>query len=109
MILPVRMRDFNYDCVIERGSINSVEKYIDLNRKVLILTDSGVPYNYALIVKNKSLEGHIYTIEQGEASKSFSNYEQILNYLIENKFSRTDCVIAVGGDGTAYEVACGLI
>ena len=36
-------------------------------------------------------------IEQGEASKSFNNYEQILNYLIENKFSRTDCVIAVGG------------
>ena len=62
MILPVKMNDFNYDVVIEKGCINHVNEYLDLNRKVLILTDSLVPSDYANIVKEKSKEGYIYTI-----------------------------------------------
>lgn len=97
MILPVKMNDFNYDVVIEKGCINHVNEYLDLNRKVLILTDSLVPSDYANIVKEKSKEGYIYTIASGEASKSFENYGKILDYLVEQQFSRTDCIVAVGG------------
>ena len=97
MILPVKMNDFNYDVVIEKGCINHVNEYLDLNRKVLILTDSLVPINYSNIVKEKSKEGYIYTIASGEASKSFENYGKILDYLVEHQFSRTDCIVAVGG------------
>lgn len=97
MILPVKMNDFNYDVVIEKGCINHVNEYLDLNRKVLILTDSLVPSDYANIVKEKSKEGYIYTIASGEASKSFENYGKILDYLVELQFSRTDCIVAVGG------------
>lgn len=97
MILPVKMNDFNYDVVIEKGCINHVNEYLDLNRKVLILTDSLVPSDYANIVKEKSKEGYIYTIASGEASKSFENYGKILDYLVEHQFSRTDCIVAVGG------------
>lgn len=97
MILPVKMNDFNYDVVIEKGCINNVNEYLDLNRKVLILTDSLVPINYSNIVKKKSKEGYIYTIASGEASKSFENYGKILDYLVEHQFSRTDCIVAVGG------------
>lgn len=97
MILPVKMNDFNYDVVIEKGCINNVNEYLELNRKVLILTDSLVPINYSNIVKEKSKEGYIYTIASGEASKSFENYGKILDYLVEHQFSRTDCIVAVGG------------
>ena len=97
MILPVKMNDFNYDVVIEKGCINHVNEYLDLNRKVLILTDSLVPSDYSNIVKEKSKEGYIYTIASGEASKSFENYGKILDYLVEHQFSRTDCIVAVGG------------
>ena len=97
MILPVKMNDFNYDVVIEKGCINHVNEYLDLNRKVLILTDSLVPSDYANIVKEKSKEGYIYTIASGEVSKSFENYGKILDYLVEHQFSRTDCIVAVGG------------
>ena len=97
MILPVKMNDFNYDVLIEKGCINHVNEYLDLNRKVLILTDSLVPSDYSNIVKEKSKEGYIYTIASGEASKSFENYGKILDYLVEHQFSRTDCIVAVGG------------
>ena len=46
---------------------------------------------------SKCSNGYVYTIKQGEASKNFSNYEKILDFMIDNSFLRTDCVIAVGG------------
>ena len=97
MILNVTMKDASYEVVIERHSLDKIDEYLNLNRKVLILTDSGVPTIYAKKVQEVSLEGYIYTIPKGEASKSFENFGRILDFMIQNTFSRTDCVVAVGG------------
>lgn len=97
MILPVKMKDFTYDVVVQKNSLDIIEEYLDLNRKVLILTDDGIPYEYIDKVYQKCFKPYVYTILQGEASKSFINFEKILDFLIKNEFSRTDCVIAVGG------------
>ncbi len=97
MILNVTMKDTSYDVIIERHSLDKIGEYLNLNRKVLILTDSGVPTEYSKKVKEASLGGYIYTIPKGEASKSFENFGRILDYLIEKEFSRTDCIVAVGG------------
>ena len=83
--------------VIQRNGLDNVENYFDLNRKVLVITDDGVPREYAQKVMNKSKEAFVYVIPQGEASKNFTNYSTILSYMLENEFSRTDCIVAVGG------------
>ena len=36
-------------------------------------------------------------VQQGEGAKSFSVYESLCKKLLEENFSRKDCVIAVGG------------
>ena len=36
-------------------------------------------------------------IKHGESSKNIKNFEKILKFLIDNNFTRTDCVIALGG------------
>ena len=97
MILPINLGEQSYDIVVERGSLNKIGSYLDLNRKVLILTDSGVPSEYSKKVHSFCKEGYIYTIEQGEKSKSFENYGKILAYMVEKSFTRTDCVVCVGG------------
>lgn len=97
MILNVTMEDRNYDVVIERNSLEKIEQLIDLNRKVLIVTDDGIPSCYIQTVLQKCKEGFVYTIKQGEASKNFSNFEKILDFMIDKQFIRTDCVIAIGG------------
>lgn len=97
MNLSVKMKELTYDVIVEKGILNKVSEYLDLNRKVLILTDSRVPKVYANVVSNSCREGYVYTIPQGESSKSFENFGKILDYLIENSFSRTDCIVAVGG------------
>ncbi len=97
MILPLDLGSDSYDIVVERGSLNKIGEYLNLNRRVLILTDSGVPKEYAKSVLDASNDGYIYEIEQGEASKSFDNYKKILSFMVEKSFTRTDCVVSVGG------------
>ena len=97
MILKVQMKDFIYDVVIQKGILNEAFKYLDLNRKVLIVTDSGIPNEYIDTLKKQINECFVYVIKQGEASKSFENFSNLLDFLITNSFSRTDCIIALGG------------
>ena len=97
MIIPLNLGEQSYNIVLERGALNKAAKYLNLNRKCLIVTDSGVPAEYAQIVKNQANEGYICVIPQGEKSKSFDNYKMLLEKMVEYSFTRTDCVIAVGG------------
>lgn len=97
MILTTKTSVGQYDIVIKRGALNNLNKHLKLDRKVLIVTDSGVPSTYAKSVAAQCKEGYIYTFEQGEASKNFDTYQAILEQMVKNGFTRSDCVVAVGG------------
>ena len=93
-----RTNEINYPIVIEKGVINKINDHLNLNnKKVLIITDSGVPTIYLETLKKQIDNPYVYIIKQGEESKNFDNYKAILEYMVTNKFTRTDCVIALGG------------
>lgn len=97
MILEIKMNNKSYNIVIERGILSKVSEFLSLNKKVMILTDSGIPKEYVNTLVSQIDNPFVYTIEQGEQSKSFENYSKILDYLIDNQFTRTDCIVALGG------------
>lgn len=97
MILKMALGENSYDIIIERGLLGKIGKCIDLKRKVLVLTDRGVPMEYANAVCNASDYPVRVTVEPGEGSKSFENFESLLKIMLDNGFTRTDCVVAVGG------------
>lgn len=97
MIIPVKTSTGEYNIYLERGSLQKVKEYLNLNRKVLIVTDSGVPEVYAKTVASQSENPFIVTIPMGEASKCFDTYKMLLSKMVEFSFTRTDCVVAVGG------------
>ncbi len=97
MIIPVKTSTGEYNIVLERGAINCLNEHLNLKRRCLIVTDSGVPSEYAASVSEQCERAYIVTIEQGEASKSFESYKMILSRMVEYGFTRSDCVIAVGG------------
>lgn len=43
MIVPVKTDTWNYDIVLEPGAIKKAGELLNLNRRVLVVTDSGVP------------------------------------------------------------------
>ena len=97
MIIPVNLGEQSYDIVLQRGALKKLSPHLSLNRKALIVTDSGVPYEYAKAVAEQCAEGYIEVIKEGEGSKCFDTYKHLLSVLLEKSFTRTDCVIAVGG------------
>lgn len=61
------------------------------------MTDDGVPEIYAKTVASQCKDAHIITLPQGEATKNFDSFKMILEALCKHGFTRTDCVVAVGG------------
>lgn len=97
MKLTVKTSMGDYNIVIERRSINSLSEYCNTDKKALIVTDSGVPFEYAEAVSKQFKNNIIKVIPQGEKSKSFETYKELLEVLNENAFTRADCIVAVGG------------
>ena len=86
-----------YDIVIERGCLAKAGGLLDLNRRVLIVTDEGVPALYAQTVAAACKEPLVVTVAQGEGSKSLAVLEALLTAMLDAGFTRNDCVCAVGG------------
>ena len=97
MKLTINCKTYSYDVIIQRNILNNVSEYLSLQRKVLILTDDGVPSEYVLKVSSQCLDPIIVTVKQGEQSKNIDNYQLVMNTLIENGFTRTDCLVSIGG------------
>ena len=97
MILTVELGERRYDIIIERGSLAKVGSLLPLDRKVLIVTDDGVPAQYAKTAAAQCKDSVIVTVPQGEDSKSVARWEMLLGVMLENGFTRKDCVVAVGG------------
>ena len=97
MLISMNLNEDSYDIEVLRGLLAHAAQYINLNRRVLIVTDTGVPAHYAQAVACQCREGIICTVEQGEASKSLDTFSRLLQTMLDHGFSRKDCVVAVGG------------
>ena len=110
MILPVNLGPDSYDIVLERGVLARAGEKLNLDRKVLIVTDEGVPEQYAQALAAQAKAAHIRRVPQGEGSKSFTVLEELLTQMLRAGFTRSDCVAAVGGgmagDLAGFAAAC---
>ena len=97
MILPVKTGTGGYNIYLERGALKKAGEYLNLSRRALIVTDSGVPKEYAETVAAQCKEPYIVTLPEGEKTKCFESFKKLLSKAVEYGFTRSDCVIAVGG------------
>lgn len=97
MNIKMNLKENSYDIVVERGILSRAGEFLNLNRRVLIVTDSGVPKMYAEAIAKQSKEPVICTVQMGEGSKSLEVFGILLKKMLDNSFSRKDCVVAVGG------------
>ncbi len=97
MNIHMDLKENSYDIVVERGILARAGEHLNLKRRVLIVTDSGVPQSYADTVAKQCSEPIICTVKSGENSKSLKVFGELLQKMLDNGFSRKDCVLAVGG------------
>ncbi len=102
MIISMDLGKDSYDIVLERGSLKKIGELIPLQSgtKAFVVTDSGVPAEYAKTVANAYENSAIFTFPEGEKSKNFDTYKAICEAMLEQGLTRRDAVIAVGGGVT---------
>lgn len=93
-----------YDVLIESGAFNRLGtpiKRVLKGRKVVVVSDSNVAPLYldrALqSLAQSGFEASGYVFPAGEDSKNAETYFSLLNYLAENRLTRSDALIALGG------------
>lgn len=83
--------------VIHFGALADLGKTFGLKRKVLLLSDSGIPKEYLDCVASQGKEIYPYIIPQGEKSKSIESFQAIQSFMLEHRFTRKDCLLSLGG------------
>ena len=102
MVKKVLVGDEKYKVLIGKNGIfkdflpNSLAK----NKKILVISDENIPRKYIeLVIKSIPSDKviNLHKIKPGEESKSFVNFQIILNKLAKKKYDRSDCIVAIGG------------
>ncbi len=110
MNIHMNLNENSYDIVVERGILSRAGEYLNLERRVLIVTDDGVPEVYAKTLAGQCKNPVIYTVQSGEGSKSLEVLGTLLAQMLDNGISRKDCVVAVGGgvvgDLSGFAASC---
>lgn len=104
MNIHVKLEKNSYDVISEKGAAVRAGEIFDLNRKVMIVADSGLPDSLTETVAGFCGEPHIFKVSGGERSKSLAVFEDISTRMLQSGFDRGDCVLALGG-GVAGDLA----
>ena len=93
-----------YDIIIDKGILQSAGELCATVKKpcrAAVLTDSNVaPLYLEGLERSLTSAGYkvvSYTIPAGESSKSAESYIAFLSFLAQNKITRSDCLVALGG------------
>ncbi len=93
--IKVSSPDGAYDIVFD--SIDKAGEHFDLDRTVLVVTDDGVPAEYAKRIASKCRRAVTVTLPHGEATKCEKYLSSLWSACCEAGMTRRDCVVAVGG------------
>ena len=99
-----------YGVTVARGALARAGELFDLDRRVLVVTDRGVPPAYAAGLAELCREPVMVTLDEGAAGKSLCGAERLWSVMLEHGFTRADCVCAMGGgsvgDAAGFAAAC---
>ncbi|MCL1824061.1 MAG: 3-dehydroquinate synthase [Oscillospiraceae bacterium] len=92
-----------YDVIIGKGILSDLAAELpeNLGKTAVIITDNNVLPLYEPVVRKSLKEAGFsvisYTFESGEKHKTPKELIKILNFLADNKVTRSDFIIALGG------------
>ena len=95
--LTVKTGNESYPIFIGRDLLRSAGALFNLERRVIVVTDDGIPPEYAQKIASLCKNATVVTVKSGEESKSIDTLETLLSAMLEANLDRGDCAVAVGG------------
>ena len=65
--LTMNLGERSYDIILKNGALENLYQFARLDRRVAVVTDAGVPAEYAQRVADQCRDAKIITVPQGEA------------------------------------------
>ena len=110
VVIPMNLGADSYDITLERGTLRKAGEILNLRRKVMIVTDDGVPEQWPGTLAEQCEEAEIFRMQAGEKSKNLDTFREVLRRMLAFGMRRGDCVTAVGGgvpgDLAGFSAAC---
>ena len=98
MTLNVNTHLGEYPIYIERNVLSRARELLSLaDRRVCIVTDSGVPQHYIDKISAQCHAPLIFCFPCGEQHKTFDTLKELLAALLSHDFDRKDVIVALGG------------
>ena len=95
--IRIELGEKSYDVNIGCDLLSEADKLFNLDRKVVVVTDSGVPSEYSKAIASLCREAKIVTFPEGEINKNLNTYAKICQEMLDFELQRKDAVVAVGG------------
>ena len=95
--IRIDLGEKGYDVNIGSSLLSEADKLFDLDRRVVVVTDSGVPSEYAKAIASLCREAKIVTFPEGETNKNLDTYAVICKEMLDFELQRKDAVVAVVG------------
>lgn len=96
----IKSKQGNYTIIIQENLLLNIREYLNMNTKYVIISDDRIPKKYVELVKEACNNPLYISFPEGEKSKSFNQYEKIIDVLQKNCIKRDACIIALGGGVT---------
>lgn len=99
--LNVQLEDRSYPIYFSQADSTLKATINDLhqqNKACYLITDSNLYSIYSDYIKSLGIpKSHVYTVPEGETSKSVEHYEKILSFLASHSANRDAAIFAFGG------------
>ena len=100
-----------YDVVIEPGlltRLGTMAAELGLGRRAAVISDDAVFALYGAAAEKALTDAGFqvdhFLFPHGEQQKNLSTYGQVLNFLCDRRFTRSDFLVALGGGVVVYFV-----
>ena len=84
------------ELILEKNCFQTIKNYFSSETKKLIITDSLVPQEYIKKLQ-KDLNAEVFIFPSGEKNKNIKTALQIISYLTEKNYTKSDYLFALGG------------
>lgn len=98
--ITILSRFGNYDVHIENNLLDRLSEFFDSNQKYVIVFDDNIPQIYVNKVRKACPNACEIPFPQGEKSKCLSEYQRIIEILIQKNIHKDATLIALGGGVT---------
>ena len=71
--LTMNLGERSYDIILKSGALENLYQFARLDRRVAVVTDSGVPAQYAQRVADQCKDAKIITVPQGDRKSTRLN------------------------------------